>query len=111
MEIDIMWVITTAIGLITLIGGIIARDRYILNVISKNNEGAMKAIKESADTINTRVDRVKDEYVRRVDLDGHISRLDGSLRHLTDEMRSSSNTTSQRLDMILAHFVNSKSDR
>jgi len=111
MEVNIMWVVTTAIGLVTLIGGVVARDRYILNVISKNHEGSIKAIQESADTINARVDHVKDEYVRRVDLDGHISRLDGSLQHLTDEMRSSSNNTNQRLDMILAHFVNPKSDR
>ncbi|QDP53525.1 MAG: hypothetical protein GOVbin4933_71 [Prokaryotic dsDNA virus sp.] len=92
-----------------LIGGIVARDRYILNLISKNHEGSINAIQEATSEIHERINRVKDEYVRRVDLDGHIVRLDRSVNALAAEMRSSTVTTNQRLDAILAHFASQKS--
>ena len=60
------------------------------------------------DDEDLRVNRVKDEYVRRVDLDGHIVRLDRSVNALAAEMRNSTVATNQRLDAILAHFASQK---
>ena len=37
--------------------------------------------------IHGRIDQVKDDYVRRDDLDGHIQRIDQNVRELRDEMR------------------------
>lgn len=105
MSEEAIWIISTGFALVGLIGGIVARDRYILGLISKNHEGSIKAIQDSTEKTNERIDRIKDEYVRRVDLDGHIMRLDGSIKGLADEMRSSSTQTNQRLDAILAHFA------
>lgn len=105
MSSEVIWIISTAFGLMTLIGGVIARDRYILGLISKNHEGSIKAIQEATSETHERINRVKDEYVRRVDLDGHIVRLDRSVNALAEEMRSSTVATNQRLDAILAHFA------
>jgi uncharacterized protein YciW len=108
---EAIWIISTGFGLVTLIGGIIARDRYILGLISKNHEGSIKAIQDSSEKTNERMAKIKDEYVRRIDLDGHIMRLDGSIKALSGEMRSSTAQTNQRLDAILAHFAkNGKAD-
>ena len=104
---EITWVIGVAFTLITIIGGIIARDRYILGLISKSHESTAREAQRAADKLDDRLNRVKDEYVRRVDLDGHIGRLDNSVQNLTGEMRSSSAQTNQRLDAILAHFSKS----
>ena len=102
---EAIWIVSTGFGLVTLIGGVVARDRYILNLISKNHEGSIKAVQEATSEIYERINRVKDEYVRRVDLDGHIVRLDHSVNILAEEMRSSTTATNQRLDAILAHFA------
>lgn len=105
MSPEVIWIVSTGFGLVTLIGGVVARDRYILSLISKNHEGSIKAIQEATSEIHERINRVKDEYVRRVDLDGHILRLDRSVNALAEEMRQSSSATNQRLDAILAHFA------
>lgn len=105
MQIEITWAISTLVALVALIGGIIARDRYILNVISESHDNSIKAIQQATQNNNDRVDRVKDEYVRRVDLDDRISHLDSSLKDLTSEMRSSAVATNQRLDVLLTHFT------
>jgi hypothetical protein len=105
MQVEITWVISTLVALLALVGGVIARDRYILNVISKSHEDALKAIQQATQNNNDRIDRVKDEYVRRVDLDGRISHLDSTLKGLTSEMRSSATATNQRLDVLLTHFT------
>ena len=105
MQIEITWVISTLVALVALVGGIIARDRYILNVISQNHEGSIKAIQQAAQNSNDRIDRVKYEYVRLVNLDGRISHLDSSLKDLTSEMCTSATATNNRLDVLLTHFT------
>lgn len=102
---EVIWIISTGFGLVALIGGVVARDRYILGLISKNHEGSIKAIQDNTEKLNERMAKIKDEYVRRIDLDGHIMRLDGSIQTLSGEMRSSTAQTNQRLDAILAHFA------
>jgi len=102
---EAIWIISTGLGLVTLIGGIIARDRYTLGLIAKSHEGSIKAIQDSSEKTNEQMAKIKDEYVRRIDLDGHIMRLDGSIKALSSEMRSSATQTNQRLDAILAHFA------
>ena len=104
MSDEITWIVGVAFTLITVIGGIIARDRYILGLISKGHESTVREAQRAADKLDDRLNRVKDDYVRRVDLDAHIGRLDNSVQSLTSEMRSSSAQTNQRLDAILAHF-------
>ena len=107
MSDEITWIVGVAFTLITVIGGIIARDRYILRLISKSHEDTVREAQRAADKLDDRLNRVKDDYVRRVDLDAHIGRLDNSVQSLTSEMRSSSAQTNQRLDAILAHFSKS----
>lgn len=77
MESDLRWVIGIGVSLtVTLVTALIAAFRNLANRISTGNRDLHK-----------RVDDVKDKYVRRDDLDGHILRIDQNVRELRDEMR------------------------
>jgi hypothetical protein len=60
------------------------------------------SIKAGDDQLHERINRVRDEYVRRVDLDGHVSQLREGMKELKDETRESTRETNKRLDQVLA---------
>ena len=60
------------------------------------------SIKTGDDRLHERVNRVRDEYVRRVDLDDLVAQLRDSVRELRDETREASRGTNTRLDQVLA---------
>ena len=100
------WEIIAAVAaLATIIGGVIARDRYVMKQISSGDEAVRDAAQKASDMLHERVNRTRDEYVRRVDLDSHLTRLDTSMQDLAKEMRDSARNTSQRLDAVLAHLM------
>lgn len=92
--------------LVTLIGGIIARDRALTNMIHQNHEENTKSIKDGDDVLHERINRTRDEmnngYVRRTDLDGHLQRIEASLRELKADAKEDRKETNTRLDALLA---------
>ncbi len=50
--------------------------------------GAFRGTSAKITAVHNRIDKVKDDYVRREDLDGHIQRIEGNLRELRDEIRA-----------------------
>lgn len=77
MDADLKWVIGIAIAMATtFLTTMIATFRNLAGRISAGNRD-----------IHKRIDDVKEKYVRRDDLDGHIQRLDGNVRDLREEMR------------------------
>lgn len=77
MEGDLKWVVGIAISLtVAFATTIVAAFRNLSNRISSGNRDVHK-----------RIDDVKDDYVRRDDLNGHIDRIDKNLRELRDETR------------------------
>ena len=83
------WILAAAGIVITLIGGIMVRDRQV-----------MSTIKAGDDTLHERVNRTRDEYVRRDDLDNHIRRIEKSVEEMRVEMREQ-RRTNERLDATL----------
>lgn len=77
MDKDIQWLIGISAGLFTFFGGtLIATFR------------SLTAAREAGDnTLHDRINRVRDEYVRRVDHDGQLTRTDDAIKELRDEMR------------------------
>lgn len=73
-----------------LIGGIVARDRQVA-----------KTIRDGDADLHNRIDDVRDRYVRRDDLDGHLARLDATMKDLKADMKEHSATTNSRLDQLL----------
>lgn len=50
--------------------------------------GAFRNMSAKIAGLHSRIDDVKEKYVRRDDLDGHIMRIDQNVRDLRDEMRA-----------------------
>jgi len=84
---SIEWLIGALIALISLIGGIIVRDRQV-----------MKTIADGDDKLHQRINRVSDTYVRRDDLNGHITHIEQSVNQMREEQRE----TNRRIDALLA---------
>lgn len=60
------------------------------------------SIKSGDDALHERINRTRDDYVRRVDLDVHIKQLRDSMKELKEETRESAKETNKRLDQVLA---------
>lgn len=104
----IEWSILLGAGgfLVALIGGIIARDRQITGMIRDNHNDMLTAVKTGDDTLHERINRTRDEmssgFVRRVDLDGHLMRIEKQVSDLRQDMKDERRETNQRLDAVLA---------
>ena len=53
------------------------------------------------DKLHERINRVREEYVRRDDLDGHLQRIDGNVNELRREIADSHRDVTKRLDAIV----------
>jgi hypothetical protein len=77
METDLRWFIGVAVTVVlALVTTIIAAFRNLAVRISTSDREMLR-----------RIDDVKEKYVRRDDLDGHITRLDQGMREIREEMR------------------------
>lgn len=95
---DIKWLIGLAAGLGgTFTVALIATFRSLSS-----------SIRDGDNQLHERVNRVRDEYVRRVDLDDHVKQLRDSVRELRDETREASRGTNTRLDQVLAVLAQDK---
>ncbi|TLP48751.1 hypothetical protein FDK21_03575 [Cohaesibacter sp. CAU 1516] len=84
------------LSLPALIGGIIVRCRNL-----------SKQIRDGDDRLHERVNRIRDEYVRRDDLHQHIGRIDQGLKDMRDESRQENAQINRRLDDLLAKLSGS----
>lgn len=76
MDADLKWVIGIATTLsVAFVAALIAAFRALASRISYH-----------VSDLHGRVDDVKEKYVRRDDLDGHLGRIDRSLQETRDEM-------------------------
>lgn len=100
MELNPIW-ISILIAAVGLIGGIIARDRALVRLISDGDE-----------KLHERINRVRDEYVKQSTHDGHMERIDAQVRELRNDIREQSKelkvdireqakATNDRLDAML----------
>lgn len=81
MDQDLKWLVGIAVTIcLAVFGAIVTSFRTLAARISSGNS-----------ELHKRVDDVKEKYVRRDDLDGHISRMDASLKELRDEVRTNHN--------------------
>lgn len=82
-----MWAAGVLIPLVALIGGIIGRDRQVWRAISEGDNGVKEAMSESQDRLHARIDKVREEYVRRDDLEKHQESIEHKLDKIHDDMR------------------------
>lgn len=83
MDADLKWIIgigvTIALALVGMIVGAFGRLTGRINTVQKD-------VNERIDGVKDNIDDVKEKYVRRDDLDGHLKRLDESLKETRAEM-------------------------
>lgn len=85
---ELQWLIGIALTALLTIGGmLVAAFRALSAKIDESNDDLAKTLKEGDDALHERVNRVRDEYVKRVDLDSHLNRIDQTLREVRDEQR------------------------
>lgn len=98
---DIKWLFGALVAVVAAVGGFIARDRALVNQIRDGDDNSRKVAKEGADALHERVNKVRDEFVRRDDLDGHIKRFERSVSEMRGEMRHGHTETNKRLDTVM----------
>jgi len=106
MEVD--WGVLVAMGglAITVVGAVIARDRQLTNMVHRKAEETAAASTAGDDALHQRINRTRDEmhehFVKRADLDGHLSRIEQRVSELRQDMKEERRETNQRLDAVLA---------
>lgn len=81
------------------VGMLIATFRVLQNQISANNNA-----------IHERVNRVRDEYVKRIYLDSHLAHVDKSIEKLGADVKEGQRDIASRFDaLILAVASNTRS--
>jgi hypothetical protein len=88
---EIKWIAGVIISLITMIGGLIARDRQVHTRIEQGDADNMKKIEE-----------IKRDYVRRDDLKDHLQAIEKSISQSRDEQRD----LTRRIDNFIATMSN-----
>lgn len=90
---ELRWLIGAVMTLITVIGGIVVRDREV-----------MRKIDEGDERLSERITKVQTEYARKEDLTDHVLRVGQSVESMRNELRE----TNRRIDsliMVLSNFM------
>lgn len=100
---ELQWLIGVSVTVLLAIATmLIAAFRALSGKIEKGNSELAKGIKDGDDHLHERVNRVRDEYVKRVDLDGHMTRMETNVKELRDENREGTREINRRLDTVLS---------
>lgn len=92
MDDELKWVIGLEVSLAMAFLTVLVAGFYRLS----------DSIRRGDDVLHARVNTIRDEYVRRSDLDNHLSRIEVSMRDIRAEMKEQHRDTQVRLDVVLA---------
>lgn len=89
---ELQWLIGTAVTVVLAIGTIaVASFRGMSAKLEKAVSDMRESVKDGDDQLHERVNRlrqdVSDNYVRRVDLESHMKRLDDTLKEVRDDQK------------------------
>ncbi len=94
MDEDLRWAIGTAITVaVPFTIALIASIRSLL-----------KTIRDGDDVLHSRINQVRDDYVRRIEFDAHFIRLREDLKEQRDELKE----TNRRLDELMSMLAQKK---
>jgi hypothetical protein len=98
MNDDIQWLIgLLATGFAGFAGALFATFRSLSNKWSEGNKAIYQKIEDGDTKLNSKIDDVKDRYVRRDDLDAHIERVETAIQAVRVDQREQ---TRQLLEAI-----------
>src|SRR5262245_28690429 len=89
---DLQWIVGIAVTAVLAIAGIaISSFRAMSGRLDKSMETLTKTVKEGDDVLHERLNRIREDvsnnYVRRVDLDSHMKRVDETLKEVRDDQK------------------------
>jgi len=91
MDSDLKWIVGIGLSLtLGMITTLIAAFRNLANKISISNRD-----------LYLRIDRVKEQYVRRDDLDGHLKRLGEEIHELRSQLAEQSKQSREQSDRVI----------
>ena len=106
MASEIRWLSRLAVGLeSTFTIAMIAAFRPLSTSQKSADDRLRAAIKDEDDQLHERVNRVRDDYVRRVDLDDHVRQLREGMKEMRDEDRKLLKESKKRIDQVLSFFA------
>ena len=91
---EIRWLIGAAFSFCVLVGGVVTRDRQMA-----------KQIRDVEDRLHDRVNKVKDDYVKKADMEAGMARISDDVSKLRDEIRDDRQETNRRLDTIIQNIT------
>lgn len=89
MEFDVKALVGLIISAVAVIGGVVMRDRWM-----------SKSIREGDDKIHERINDVKRDYVRRDDLDNHLTRMSAEMKAMHMEQKAEAKGLNDRIDSV-----------
>lgn len=94
-----------AVVLMAVIGWLVKEMRALAANLTAEAAGLRTAITVGDNALHERVNKVRDEYVRRDDLDGHLQRIDGNVNELRREIADGQREMTKRLDAIVERLT------
>jgi hypothetical protein len=88
---DLRWMIGIALSAVLAIGGMLVAAYQKMTT----------RIDGKTDALHERVNKIREDFVRRDDMDKHMIRFDGNVNELRREIRASHEDTNRRLDALL----------
>lgn len=83
-------ILTGGAFILTLVGGVVARDRQM-----------SRQIREGDEKLHERINRVREDMVHKSDQDMHLKRLDANINDMREEQRELRRETTSRLDQLI----------
>lgn len=105
---ELQWLIGTAVTVILTIAGIVIAA---FRATSTKIDDVAGKIKAGDDALHERINRVRDEYVKRIDLDGHMERMEETVKELRVENREGTREINRRLDQVLTTLQSRSNQR
>ena len=108
MEFDTYQVIGAICAIMGVVGGLIARDRYVLKLIADTKVECNKTVNESTKELHERVskqrDFVEDKYVSKDEYNARIQAFENLLININknvDTLVDLNHKTNQRIDQVV----------
>ena len=98
MSEELQWLIGALFGVVALVGGVITRDRQM-----------SAQIRRVEDKLHERINKVKDDYVKKTDMDEQVRLLRDDIGRMRDEIHEDRAETNKRLDTIISSVTTSYS--
>lgn len=107
---EVYTLIGVGLTILTLVGAAIARDRALTSWFQTRIDAVREGAEKEAKSLHERINRVRDEYSRRTDLEAHMSQVQASLQGLATEVRAHTSETNKRLDNLVSVLIHQKTE-